>query len=514
MATTQTSAASTRKRSLILAGGGVKVAFQAGVLQVWLDEAGLTFDHADGASGGTFNLAMYVQGQSGKQIADNWRNLDPLGGLSLNLRQYERLFLAASVFTYDGYRTKVFPGWGLDWSKIRASPRQATFNYYNFSRFRLEVAEPAAMDEDKLVACVSLPMWFPPVIIDGDACIDAVYNTDANLEEAIRRGADELWVIWTVSEAGTWSDGFINNYFQIIEVAANGRFRDVLARIDASNRAIAAGGHGEFGRPIEVKILRAEVDLNYLVNANEDRIAEAVNSGVKAAREWCQSNSIAFTPLPDAARSTPQADPVALSFTEEMKGFASPGEVDYNAGFEKGRANDTSLMVHLTIATDDAAKFVTDPQHEAGVTGYIRTDGGERPVDQGWFNLLVDTQDPARKAMYYRLIFSDAQNRPRTLIGFKDVRSHDHSDVWTDTTTLYTRILDGHVAHDGDPGATILAAGIIRIHMLDFLKELGTFRVEGSTVAARIGALTRFGSLFLGKLWDVYAHRILPESPF
>ena len=45
------------KRSLILAGGGLKVCYQAGVLQVWLDEAGLTFDHADGASGGTFNLA-------------------------------------------------------------------------------------------------------------------------------------------------------------------------------------------------------------------------------------------------------------------------------------------------------------------------------------------------------------------------------------------------------------------------------------------------------------------------
>ncbi|WP_434044603.1 MULTISPECIES: hypothetical protein [Sorangium] len=36
------------KRSLILAGGGMKVAFQAGVLEVWLDEAGLSFDHVDG----------------------------------------------------------------------------------------------------------------------------------------------------------------------------------------------------------------------------------------------------------------------------------------------------------------------------------------------------------------------------------------------------------------------------------------------------------------------------------
>ena len=43
-----------KKRSLILAGGGIKVSFQAGVLQVWLDEAGLEFDHVDGASGSLF----------------------------------------------------------------------------------------------------------------------------------------------------------------------------------------------------------------------------------------------------------------------------------------------------------------------------------------------------------------------------------------------------------------------------------------------------------------------------
>ena len=73
------------KRALILAGGGLKVCYQAGVLQVWLDEAGLTFDHADGASGGCFNLAMYCQGMTGKKIADNWRTLDPFLRPSSNL---------------------------------------------------------------------------------------------------------------------------------------------------------------------------------------------------------------------------------------------------------------------------------------------------------------------------------------------------------------------------------------------------------------------------------------------
>jgi cholesterol oxidase len=135
-------------------------------------------------------------------------------------------------------------------------------------------------------------------------------------------------------------------------------------------------------------------------------------------------------------------------------------------------------------------------------------------VLEGAFNLLVDTQDPNRKGMYCRLYFTDAQNRPRTLLGFKDVHSGGVSDVWTDTTTLFTYILEGHVAHETDPSATTLAAGIVRIHMLDFLEELTTFRIACSTAAARVGALTRFGTLFLGKLWDVYASCILPAAPF
>ena len=49
------------RRSLVLAGGGIRVAYQAGVL-VALEEAGLRFQHADGTSGGTFNLAMLLSG--------------------------------------------------------------------------------------------------------------------------------------------------------------------------------------------------------------------------------------------------------------------------------------------------------------------------------------------------------------------------------------------------------------------------------------------------------------------
>src|SRR5256885_15645713 len=99
----------TKRRSLILAGGGIKVAFQAGVLQVWLDEAGLTFDHADGASGGVFNLAMYCQGMTGKNIADHWRRFPVLRSIGLNLGPLMRFYRAGSLLAYGRFRQQVLP---------------------------------------------------------------------------------------------------------------------------------------------------------------------------------------------------------------------------------------------------------------------------------------------------------------------------------------------------------------------------------------------------------------------
>ena len=59
-----------------------------------------------------------------------------------------------------------------------------------------------------------------------------------------------------------------------------------------------------------------------------------------------------------------------------------------------------------------------------------------------------------------------------------------------------------------------MASGIIKIYFLDFLEQLTTFRTEGPTPAERATALSRFGTLFLGDLWNVYARRVLSSSPF
>src|SRR5918998_4506880 len=324
-----------------MAGGGVKVAFQAGVLQVWLDEAKVGFDHADGASGGVFNLAMWCQGMSGTQIANNWRTYRPSRGLEPNLRQLWCLPFGESLFRLRRFRRNVFSAWGLSWPEIRSTTREATFNLYTFSRHQHLVLEPKDMDEDRLVSAASLPMWFPPVRIDGDTYIDAVFVTDANLMEAIQRGADEVWIIWTVSERGEWHPGFVSHYFQMIEAMANGKLRADLKRIHHNNEAIDRADHGDFGRRIDVKLLRAEVPLHYLANLSRDRFASAVELGVRAGRRWCVEHGIALPSADELAHSDAhrpiRPDPTTVSFTEEMAGHLGLGDDDYEKGERNGQ---------------------------------------------------------------------------------------------------------------------------------------------------------------------------------
>src|ERR1700704_1649139 len=69
------------RRALILPGGGMRVAYQAGAVKALYD-SGLRFFFADGASGGTINLAALLSGITPDDLCRRWRNLDVTGFVS------------------------------------------------------------------------------------------------------------------------------------------------------------------------------------------------------------------------------------------------------------------------------------------------------------------------------------------------------------------------------------------------------------------------------------------------
>jgi predicted acylesterase/phospholipase RssA len=500
------------RRSLILAGGGYKVAYQAGVLQVWLDEAGLEFDHADGASGGNLNLAMWTQGMSGMRIADNWRSMRPIDGMGFAWREWLKGPFGASLLSLDRFKRNVLTRWGLDWNRIRTSQRVATFNVYDFTLHELVPLPPSRMDADMLMASISIPMWFPPRERDGHTYLDAVFLSDANIENAIERGANELWIIWTVSEKSDWRTGFVGIYFDIIEMVANGNFRRIIRRVERSNAAIAAGTTGEFGHPIELRILRAEVPLHYLIVLTNDRVRQAVERGVADARRWCLSHDIS---LRSPGRTADAADLTRLRFTEEMKGFVTLGETDPLRGAHVGESAGTRLMVHLTITLNGVRRFIGQPDHLGVAEGYVECAslGGRLPVERGTFNLFTDEGDPTVKQMRYRLLVRDRFGAELTVSGIKVVRNDPGFDIWGGTSTLFTHVFSGHIEPQDEASAEVVGAGIIHVHLLDFLHQLTTFEVEADGPLQQASILAEFGGFFMGQLWDIYANRVLSAAP-
>lgn len=198
-----------------------------------------------------------------------------------------------------------------------------------------------------------------------------------------------------------------------------------------------------------------------------------------------------------------------------MKGWFTFDQRDYRSGEAEGRKTGSSLMFHLTITTDDLDRFIADPDHVAAAAGWIGSDvlGGKLPVREGIFNLFV-TESPHARRMLYRLYFEDSVGRPLTLSGLKEIRGGGWTEVWPETSTLYTRILRGHVGEQEEEGAPLVGSGILHILPRDFARQLTTFRVRGGTVPGRLRALTAFGDMFAGQLWKVFrpASRAAPRG--
>ena len=101
--------------------------------------------------------------------------------------------------------------------------------------------------------------------------------------------------------------------------------------------------------------------------------------------------------------------------------------------------------------------------------------------------------------MRYRLWFRDCAGSPLTLSGFKDVGDDAGLDMWKDTTSLSTTLLDGHVPEPAparrrsSPTTRRWSGrrGLIFIRTRDFARQLTTFRGTPSGVAGFAGMFIR-----------------------
>ena len=119
-------------------------------------------------------------------------------------------------------------------------------------------------------------------------------------------------------------------------------------------------------------------------------------------------------------------------------------------------------------------------------------------IEDATFQLFVDDESkPNTKNMIYSMKIRDTNNAKYDFYGYKIVKDNPNPlDIWADTSTLYVRILKDN---------NIIAKGIMRIEVNDFLKQMTTMKALNATsTAQRLGAISRFGQYFSKTLWTTY----------
>src|SRR4030095_5962345 len=314
----------------ILAGGGMRVAYHAGALRA-LYEAGLRFTHVDGTSGGIINTAMVLSGLSTIEMCDRWRSCNVNDAISpMPFSEYVKASHLMAMCDADGVRNKMFPHLGIDIGRINAAVGMTgTFNVCNFTRKTNEAISNDRVDLDLIIAGMSLPIFMPPVRKGDVWYTDSVWLKDANLLEAVRRGAEELWVLWILNNTPEYKPGFFNQYVHMIEMSANGSLIDEFERIEELNERISQGEQ-PFGhtRPIKLHLIRPKspLPLDPDLYLNHITTAGLIDMGYADARTYLEDVPASGVPMkPETLMMKTDTKP-GVSFRETMTGGFSLGE--------------------------------------------------------------------------------------------------------------------------------------------------------------------------------------------
>lgn len=494
------------KRALILPGGGLRLSYAAGAMQEMFAHD-LLFQHMDGTSGGSLNLAMLFSGLQIDEICERWRTLNMLDTLSfmpivdiLNIKDFK------ATSSSQGFREKVYPHLGIDFEKIRAAEGvQGTFNVCNFTNKMNEVIEHQDITEDFLIAGMSLPGTLPPVIINETAYLDSGFIQDANLLDAVKRGANEIWLIWIMANIPEYRGGALNIYVQMLEMSANGALQKELEQIKQINSRIAQGeevyGHQQ---PITLHLIKPEqpLPLDSALYLGEISHATLIEMGRADARAYFNNFKPEGVPFePYVTKMTEST--LGIQFKETMAGGFSLDATEPESGRDIGNRSGIEMAMHAQINIADMDKFINDKDHLGRLTGTIDFSpmgmGLSMESQTGVFNLFYPTDDQTLKLMVYELGF-EHQGEQYYVAGKKKVEDDSLLELWPGTTTLYTRLHKGT-----DKSGPVIGAGILTLGVTDLINLTSTLEVSNATSnTEKLRTISKFGAFFMGELWDSY----------
>ncbi|WII70872.1 alpha/beta fold hydrolase [Bdellovibrio sp. 22V] len=209
----------------------------------------------------------------------------------------------------------------------------------------------------------------------------------------------------------------------------------------------------------------------------------------------------------------------SLEFTERMAGHIVAQNFTLNPAHPLSRTSfqEAEISPHhqpfeftLTISVQDVNSFIRDPELQAAAFGTVASFAGKNfSVEEGHFNLFtrpsVSPDLDTAKEMHYRLYLQDTQGKDWTFYGFKEILKEDGFEAWSQTTTLYFYLWEGHSDFKDGQEKKVHGLGILHISVGDFIKQLGTFKTNADSPLEEQSLIAQFLNVFAANLWQAYA---------
>lgn len=483
------------RRALVLPGGGLRLSYQAGILTA-LEEAGMAFQFMDGTSGGSLNLSMLLSGLSPTEIGQRWRTLRLIDTISfLPIEDCLKVENLQGVGDADGFRNKVLPHFGIDFAAIhQVNAVNANYNVLDYANKAVKTISHQNIDEDMIIAGMSLPGVFPPVRKEGGIYLDTGFVQDANLIEAVRNAAEEIWVLWGLGNTGVYRGGILHLYVQMLEVSANTALNNQLETIRELNHRIEKGDspYGQT-RPIQVHVIRPDHPLPLDPDLYLGKIDHAtlIEMGYADGKAYLQNLTRGTNQINPTNPSRMKDPAPGIRFSQHLAGYLN---------FQEHPDIKEDLKLSLTVHIDHLEAFVNDPQHTARVTGHLNNPaiGTFRMLTEGRFTLEKNVSKRTRKITYEFSVEKDHQDYNFIL---EQVLHDDLGlDLWRDLSTLSLKLFKGHVENKN-----LIAIGTLRLPLAGIKDLIKSFHAtEATSFTEQIAIKGRFASFFLGELYDVY----------
>lgn len=192
----------TSVNALVMSGGGARGAFEVGVVDYLITDAGLDFDVITGVSVGALNAAMLAQADGTDELSDQ---LEALKDVYFGIRSYRDVFLKRGIARllelpadldhllsglgsnaiYDPSPLKRLIDRHLDVERLRESKRDLRIGVVSLDHgdYRSVMSDDPDI-KDFVLASTAIPWVFPPVVVRDERFIDGGTRNLAPLGDA------------------------------------------------------------------------------------------------------------------------------------------------------------------------------------------------------------------------------------------------------------------------------------------------------------------------------------------